>query len=581
MARLLGNLRVRTRLIGGFAAVSLLLGVVGLIAISALRGLDAQTGDMADRGTTPLELISEYVGLVEQNRALAAEHLYVLDGDLAAQDATARTIASNTTRVAEIGERLQALPLSAEVVETMTAARGVRAAYTKAVDRAIALSRRETVTGDDARAASRTLYTATVTQLAGRLAQKVDALRTAIVAEAEDEAHESSSMASTATALVLIVGGVALALAVALSILIANSITRPLGALERQLADIADGDGDLTARLDDAGRDELGAVGRAFNRFAGQVQEIVRQVADSASALRSTSAEMARASEETGRAMAEIASTVEGVARGSSHQAEGTGSVSKRVEQISSGAASTAEAAEHAAAGAAEADARAADGVESAGAAVSAMEEVAAGTGQVDEAIERLATRSGEIGQIVGTITEIADQTNLLALNAAIEAARAGEQGRGFAVVADEVRKLAEEAQLAAGSIASLVGEIRTDTQAAVRAMDQGRAAVAAGQERAALAGQAFAVIRDQITEVSGQIGQVAAASGELVAAVGEIQDAVTGVASVSEENAAAAQEVAASTEQTTASVQEVSASASEVNRAAGTLADLVGRFRY
>ena len=581
MRRLLGNLRVRTRLIGGFGIVALLLVIVSALSIMALRGLDTQSDHMDKRGVAPLELIGRYSTLLQQNRGLVAQHLYVFDGDLAAQNRIAAQIADNTTEVGAIAEKLWALPLDQSVRDAMTAAKAVRVPYVEALDAAIVRSTEETATGAATRDASRALFVDKVIPLGTQLDVRVVAMTDAIHATAAIEVARSRQMVSSATIEVLGGAGIALLLAIGLALHISRSITRPLGELEGQLREIADGEGDLTRRVDESSRDELGDVGRAFNRFAGQIQEIVRQVAESAAGLRGTSAQLARASEETGRAVSEIASTIEGVARGSSEQAEGTGVVSGRVEEIAGGAAATATSAGHAAAGVAEADRKAAEGVASAGAAVSAMDEVAAGTAQVGEAIQRLATRSDEIGQIVGTITEIADQTNLLALNAAIEAARAGEQGRGFAVVADEVRKLAEEAREAAGSISGLIGHIRADTTAAVNAMDAGRLAVVSGQERAGVAGVAFAEIRDQINDVSAQVGQVAVASDQLVGAVGQIQRSLTGVAAVSEENAASAEEVSATTEQTTASVEEVSASAAELARAAGSLAELVGRFRY
>ncbi|WP_217913436.1 methyl-accepting chemotaxis protein [Miltoncostaea marina] len=371
--------------------------------------------------------------------------------------------------------------------------------------------------------------------LVPRLDTGLDDVTAEVIADADAEADESQAMAGSSVTLLLGVGMLALLAAAGLALPISRSITAPLGALVRRPREIADGDGDLTARVDESSRDELGDVGRAFNRFAGRIQDIVRRVAERATSLASTSEELARAADETGRAVGEIASTMEGVASGSADQAHGTGRVAEHIAEIGRRAAGAAEGAGRAAGAASEADRRAADGVASAAAAAAAMDEVAAGTREVSAAIEQLAARSEEIGRIVVTITEIADQTNLLALNAAIEAARAGDAGRGFAVVADEVRKLAEGAQEAAGSIAGLIGQIRTDTGSAVDAMAAGSASVRAGQERAGLAGEAFRAIRDEIARASAEVSEVATASQQLVAAVAEVQEAVAGVAAVSD----------------------------------------------
>ncbi len=184
----------------------------------------------------------------------------------------------------------------------------------------------------------------------------------------------------------------------------------------------------------------------------------------------------------------------------------------------------------------------------------------------VAEVVGGLGVRSREIGQIVGTITQIADQTNLLALNAAIEAARAGEQGRGFAVVADEVRKLAEESQAAAGSIETIIRDIQRETERAVSAMDEGRREVGEGSAKVTAAGGAFEAIRQRVADVASEVSQVAAAAQQLEAGAVQVQDSIGAVAAVSEENAASA--------------EELSASAAAVAAQARGLSELVGRFR-
>ena len=181
-------------------------------------------------------------------------------------------------------------------------------------------------------------------------------------------------------------------------------------------------------------------------------------------------------------------------------------------------------------------------------------------------AIRDLSTKSAEIGGIVTTITGIAEQTNLLALNAAIEAARAGEQGRGFAVVADEVRKLAEEAQNAAGQIAAIIAQIQSDTNRAVDLVAETVPRTQAGVEAVASTREAFVSIRTATEEVTSQIDRIAGLTAQ--------------VAEVSEAAPATAEEVSASTEQTDASTQSIATSAAHVADVAETLHTMVSRFR-
>lgn len=371
-----------------------------------------------------------------------------------------------------------------------------------------------------------------------------------------DEAVASADATSTfATRIIGVFSTVALvvvAMTLIVNLLITRAILKPIKALVFRLRDIAEGEGDLTQRVDQTRRDELGELGKWFNTFVEKIHGVISEVG-------ATSREVAGAA-------TQIAASSEEMAQGIGEQNQQVTQISAAVEQMSASIAEVARKSAEAANNAQKSGKVAEEGGRVVFETIEGMNEISHAVSASAASVSELGKRGEQIGQIINVINDIADQTNLLALNAAIEAARAGEHGRGFAVVADEVRKLADRTTKATEEIGDSITAIQTETEQAVQRMGAGTEQVKIGVEKATLAGKSLEQIVAGAQDVSGMIRSIAAAAEQQSAASEEVSRGVQSVSAVTNQSAEGANQAAMA--------------ASQLSTQAEQLQTLVSRFK-
>ncbi|MGH8409042.1 MAG: methyl-accepting chemotaxis protein, partial [Pseudomonas sp.] len=329
-------------------------------------------------------------------------------------------------------------------------------------------------------------------------------------------------------------------------------LLQPLHVMTRAMEDIADGEGDLTRRLTIQSHDEFGVLGSAFNRFVERIHTSIREVSS--------------ATEQVNEVALRVVSASNSSMVNSDEQANRTNSVAAAINELGAAAQEIARNAAQASNQASDARHLAEDGQQVVERNIKAMNQLSQMISASSTNIEALNSKTVNIGQILEVITSISQQTNLLALNAAIEAARAGEAGRGFAVVADEVRNLAHRTQESAQQVQKMIEELQVGARDSVSTMSESQRHSQDSVEIANLAGERLNSVTQRIGEIDGMNQSVATATEEQTSVVESINMDITEINTLNQEGVE--------------NLQSTLRACSDLEQQAARLKQLVGSFR-
>lgn len=393
------------------------------------------------------------------------------------------------------------------------------------------------------------------------------------------EAREVASRLNSLTQIFIVLTIVILALSIGVAYIITLRMIKPIDVIREVSEKVANGDLRI-GNLHITSQDEFGQLGRSFAKMTENVAELIRKTQNSAEQLAASSEELTASAGQAADASHQVADSIGEVSLGTERQKEkvdacmettdvmleGLYTVIQGTEEIGIMSEKTADATHH--------------GLTSINKMTDQMKNIGTVSGQVQKDVSKLAASSKEIGEIVTVISSIAGQTNLLALNAAIEAARAGEQGRGFAVVADEVRKLAEQSKEAAQRITDLIAVNQGDIIAVVNVSRTVESNVNEGIQVVTSAGETFKEIADLVGRVANKVQETTAAFKHVEKGTQDIKSAVEEIDTVSRMVSGETHTVSAATEEQSASMQEIAISSQALAEMAGELHTAISKFK-
>ncbi|MCG9576280.1 methyl-accepting chemotaxis protein [Vibrio tubiashii] len=540
---------LQTRLILAVILPCLALGLVGIASLNSMQGIQNQSEKLYSNTSSPMRAMAEVASRIPRMR-VGIDMMLLQDSSLRDEKGVLTRV--KETRLEDIPEMRQAIQYAVEaqvIPEQKAEVEALLKEFERMVSQELNPMLAAFENGDMETA--RQIYKSKYAKTYGVLRKHANRILDALLVQAETQFQVSNSSYESGQNRLFLIIGLGVLISGAFSVIIISSLKKRVAYLQSSMSTAAQ-EMALDTRIDLKGKDELAGIAGSFNDFISRVHESIQNVAMNSQELATTAQQVS-----------DHAALTQGHC---TSQRDRTTQVATAIHQLGATVEEVASNASQAAQVAKQATEQAQSGGEVVDGASTQIDSLRQDLEQATDVVESLAVQVEDISSILDTIRGISEQTNLLALNAAIEAARAGEQGRGFAVVADEVRKLASLSADSTEEIQGVINRLQEESTKAVSAMSNGRDQSAIVVDKAAEANSSLKQISAHISHISDQNIQVATATEEQSSVVGEINRNVEDINLLTEETANVA--------------QQLNSSSSHLKQLSGQLDTLVGNFK-